>query len=63
MLENASTTRKPSPDGPRHQQPAIIGSKIERGISRAAPVIAEAEHRPVQATADPTGPAAAAPDR
>ena len=48
---------------PRHQQPAIIGAEIERGIGRPAPIAAESAARAVQATADPNGAAQAAPDR
>ena len=38
MRENASITRKPSRVGARHQQPAIVGAEIERGIGRAGQV-------------------------
>ena len=35
MRENASTTRKLSRVGARHQQPAVVGAEIERRIGRA----------------------------
>ena len=48
---------------PRHQQPAIVGAEIERGIGRARRGRCPRRRRAVQATADPTGTALAAPDR
>ena len=48
----------------RDQQAAIIGAEIERGIGRAAAIARRMlAVDAVQATADPTGTAAAAPDR
>ena len=47
----------------RHQQTAIIGAEIERGIGRARRDRCPSRRRAVQATADPIGAAPAAPDR
>ena len=64
MRENASTTRKLSRVGARHQQPAIVGAEIERGIGRAghiqpalpAAVMAALARMPIRRPPAPPGP-------